>query len=516
MYVFDRDRRTLTKLTNDIYDDRDPEWSPDGSKIVFVSDRTGCGGKGVYNIFLLSLENNDVAFVTQDSVSYSSPTWWRDNAHLLCVSNRNGLQQIESITLDESRAAPSIHRLTRFTPALADPGVTEDGSLFFTAFDSYRFQIRKVGAQQIRVDSTTYVGTTVYDSSSTRWSPGSLAPLALSDTMMYKRIFGLDVVQSQISTDPIFGTLGGAAIGLSDMLGDDRYSVLLFNTAQTSSEILTNFNLAVSHTFQIKRSPVEYGVYHYTGRRYDLSDPDVYYYERAFGGYFTAAYPFSRFDRFEGTVSVTNSYKEALYGVNTRNAMLLSNSISYIHDNALYYWTGPIDGSRFNVTLAYTSDIRYSFVDYYSLMFDYRQYFRLGLRSCVAVRFDMFYNEGKEARRFFAGGSWDLRGWPLWSIRGTKSWLTSCELRFPLLDRVAFAFPIGTMDLGILRGAFFFDAGNNWDNAYQTTLGSIGAGLRLSMFGAFVLRYDFGKKILNNFSKLQNNLFQQFFFGWDF
>ena len=149
-------------------------------------------------------------------------------------------------------------------------------------------------------------------------------------------------------------------------------------------------------------------------------------------------------------------------------------------------------------------------------MFDYRRYFRIGLRSAVATRFEFLYNHGKEARRYFLGGSWDLRGWPRWSIRGTKRWLSSVELRFPVLDRVGFDLPFGSINLGIMRGAVFVDAGNSWDERYGETLGSIGAGLRFSLFGILVLRYDIGKRIERNFTQLQGDMYHQFFFGWDF
>jgi outer membrane protein assembly factor BamA len=299
-------------------------------------------------------------------------------------------------------------------------------------------------------------------------------------------------------------------------LGDDRYYFLVYNTAQTSSELLSSFNLAVSRVSVGQKYPYSYGIFHYSGRRYDLLDPDLYFYERAFGGYFAAAYPLSKFRRIEGAISFSSSDKEAIAEVRQRKALLLTNSISYVKDNALYYWTGPIDGNRFNVTLSYTTDIRYSNVNYYSAMFDYRRYFRIGLRSAVATRFEFLYNHGKEARRYFLGGSWDLRGWPRWSIRGTKRWLTSAELRFPLLDRVGFDFPFGAINLGIMRGAVFVDAGNSWDGSYGATLGSVGAGLRFSLFGILVLRYDFGKRIEDNFSRIQPDMFHQFFFGWDF
>jgi outer membrane protein assembly factor BamA len=168
------------------------------------------------------------------------------------------------------------------------------------------------------------------------------------------------------------------------------------------------------------------------------------------------------------------------------------------------------------MTLAYTSDIEYSNASYYSFIFDYRRYIRLGVRSAYASRYWLFYNEGKEARRFFMGGSWDLRGYPRWSIRGKKLWLTSHELRFPFLDQVRIGFPFGGVTFVGVRGALFVDAGNAWDETYEETLGSFGFGVRLNLGGYLVLRYDLGKRIEDNLTHLQDGIFHQFFFGFDF
>jgi outer membrane protein assembly factor BamA len=199
-----------------------------------------------------------------------------------------------------------------------------------------------------------------------------------------------------------------------------------------------------------------------------------------------------------------------------RRALFLSNTISFTHDNSLWGPSGPMDGSRFNVGLAYTSDIQYSHASYYSIIADYRQYFRIAQRSAYAMRWWLFYNDGREARRFFMGGSWDLRGYPRWSLRGKNLWLTSHELRFPFIDQLAVRFPFGGLTFVGFRGALFFDAGNAWDDRYLETLGSIGGGLRLNLGGILVLRYDIGKRIEKNFSRFQGGLFHQFFFGWDF
>ncbi len=205
-----------------------------------------------------------------------------------------------------------------------------------------------------------------------------------------------------------------------------------------------------------------------------------------------------------------------IQGVIERKALLLSNTISYVADNSIWGPTGPLDGIRARVLLGYTSDIKYSNVNFFTAIADYRQYFRIGYSTALAFRGAIFYNEGKEARRYFMGGSWDLRGWPRWSIRGEKLWISSLEFRFPLIDQINIRFPFVNLGFWGIRGAVFSDFGGAWDEVYNQTLGSVGFGFRMNLFGAIVLRYDIGKKIEDNLSRFQSGLFYQFFFGWDF
>ncbi|MCP5061646.1 MAG: BamA/TamA family outer membrane protein, partial [Ignavibacteriae bacterium] len=184
--------------------------------------------------------------------------------------------------------------------------------------------------------------------------------------------------------------------------------------------------------------------------------------------------------------------------------------------NSLWGPTGPVDGTRLRLLLGYTTDIQFSNANFYSVIADYRKYFRLSQRMTLATRGSFYYNEGKEARRYIAGGSWNLRGWTRFGIRGEKMWLSSVELRFPFIDRLYLKLPFLGLDFSRLRGAIYFDAGSAWDEKYDETLGSVGVGIRFNLLGAITLRYDVGKKIEDNFQRFQNKLFYQFFFGWDF
>jgi WD40 repeat protein len=515
LYVYTVEDKELYRLTDDIYDDRDPAWSPKGDVIVFSSDRSLYGRHGYYNLFRYEIESGEITALTNGRRNYRSPSWSPDGKWLVFVSDRNGVRNIWSMEM-ESENPHSLTRLTDFTTGSFDPSWTSDDGLLFTAYERGRFHIRKLNDVSRLLSERT--DESIFDTppSLNGWDIARLRADIEGRITPYKPSYTLDIAQSQISTDPIFGTSGGAILSISDMLGNERYNFLIYNTAQSQDEFLESFNIAISRISLLRRTNFAYGIFHFAGRRYDLTDPDLFFYERMFGGYFALSYPLSHFKRVEFTSSLSHSNKQVFYDITERKALLISTSVSFIHDNSLWGPTGPLDGRRILLSLAYTTDIQYGNVNYYTLMADYRNYYRLGQRSAFASRFQIFYNHGEEARRYFMGGSWDLRGYPRWSLRGQKLWLTSHELRVPFIDQLGVLFPFGGVGFGSIRGAVFFDAGSVWDNEYHQTLGSIGAGLRWNIGGILVLRYDVGKRIEDNFSRLQSGLFHQFFFGWDF
>ncbi len=298
------------------------------------------------------------------------------------------------------------------------------------------------------------------------------------------------------------------------MLGNDQYHILIYNNARTSSEFLNSFSLAVTKVSLAKRMNYAYGLFRYVGRNFNYDD--LFFYEDRAGGFLALSYPISQFFRIEYSSSYSYSDKEFIG--RRRLAFLTSNFISFVKDNSLWSTSGPIDGERFKVTLGNTFDLKYSNVNYHTLMLDYRRYFRLSLRSAYAVRMLYLLNKGREARSFYLGGSWDLRGYPFWSIQGRQAVFTSHELRFPFIDLLGIRFPFGSIGFPSIRGALFFDAGNAWNGEWQWNrqgiLGSFGMGLRMRLGGFLVLRLDMGKR--TDFESIGKGIFTQFFFGWDF
>ena len=514
IFVYDFEKDSLIRITNDYYSDTDPVFGKGDSTIIFASDRTDGIYKSRFNLFVTNLNNHSINYLTYCNADFRCPKFSPDFSELYFINDYDGIQNIWK--LDEKNNEPAgMTQVTNFLTSIYQFTFTNPSEAVISAFENFSFQLYKVNLKQDKEDSLSYVSFN-FDSTGDRWNANKIKINPKTDRLKYENKYTLDFAQSQVTTDPVFGTYGGAIFALSDLFSDDNFYFLIYNTAEVQSDFLKSFNVAISRVNVKNRTNFAYGVFHFSGRRYDIQDSDVYYFERSFGGYFTLLYPLSKFRRIEASVSIANSDKEVIAGVIERKALLVSNSLSYVLDNSLWGPTGPLDGTRLRLLLGYTSDVKFSNVNYFTVIADYRKYLRLSLTSCLAFRGAFFYNQGREARRYFMGGSWDLRGWPRWSIRGEKMWLTSVELRFPLIDYFQLKFPFVDLGFPYIRGAVFFDSGSAWDTQYEETLGSIGAGLRFNLFNAITLRYDIGKTIKDNFTKFQPRLFYQFFFGWDF
>ena len=511
IFLLDIESSSLIRLTNDYYDDRDPSFGLDKNQILFSSDRTSGEFEKKYNIFSFYLSTSKIEYVTYLNSNNSSPILSPDKKKILFTSDADGVRNIWSL---EVSSPDTVEKITNFVTSAFYPAFINDSTIIFSGFEKFSFNLYKDELDKEEEDTTLIAMT--FPLTAEKWKAGMVAGDVKREKLKYVNEYTLDYAQSQVSTDPIFGTRGGAILSLSDLLGNDNYFFLIYNTADVQSDFLKSFNIAIQRVNLSERTNYGYGVFHFSGRRYDIRDSDEYFFERSFGGFFALHFPLSKFHRLETSVTVANSDKQVISGVIERKALLISNSLSYVIDNSLWGWTGPLDGIRGRLLLGYTSDVKYSNVNYFTVIADYRHYFRLGLRSALAFRSALFYNEGKEARRYFMGGSWDLRGWRRWSIRGEKLWLSSVEIRFPLVDQLYIKFPFFGLGFVGFRGAVFFDAGGAWDEEYRQTLGSFGGGLRLNLFGVLVLRYDMGKKIEDNFTRIQDGLFYQFFFGWDF
>jgi Tol biopolymer transport system component len=569
LYMVEIENGTLHRLTNDHYNDRDPDWSPDNRFIAFSSDRSYYGKDGFMNLFIYELDNGQIHYLTKGQFNDNAPAWSPNGNNIAFTSDRDGsiniwvirdkpvagdetpptdvhVASITSQTFQEAlvtkvseksdeiipdkkaRNYPSavhpgdqLKQITNFITGAFDATWLSDDELLFTAFQEMNFQIRQLNDLDEKFEQAALAGSDSLVLHQDTWTADKLAGDVEATTIKYKKRFSLDIVSGGVAHDPLYGATGGAHLAISDMLGNQRYHFLVYNNAQTRSDFLQSFNLGVTRVDISRRINNAIGLYRLTGIFYDRIDS---FFERSLvGGFVSLSYPFSTFRRIEGITNIRKEKRQYDSRGTVVDGIVVTNSISYVKDNAIWWYTGPIDGERFNLQFGHTIDAQHNDVNFWTVTADYRRYFRLGRRTAFATRLTTRLNLGRESFRYFMGGSWDLRLWPRWTIWGRKQFLFSNELRFPFLDNFILNAPIGAFGFHGIMGALFLDLGQAWDQDYRfrTVLGSYGIGWRVRLGGFLVLRYELGKIFeIEKFSfsdiNVKDGWRSAFWFGFDF
>ncbi|MBN2365437.1 MAG: PD40 domain-containing protein [Calditrichaeota bacterium] len=518
LYILDRNENYLIRLTDDFYEDKAPSFSPDGRKIVFSSDRTMHGKDWCYNLFIYDLDTDLIHYVTYGRFQDETPVWSPDGQYIAFTSNRDTSLNLWIADLSDIQDweigfydRVKLKQISRFINAAFDPEWTDDNRLLFTVYENNRFEIRMMDKIKEKSDSTQSIVKNEKMFGHRQWKYNRVPGSKIQSKLRYQKKYDLDIAQAQVSQDPFWGTTGGAVFAFTDILGNDQYYFMLYNNAQSRGDFFKSFNGAVTKVSLENRLNHAYGLFRFSGRYFNYKDG--YFYEDRVGGFFTLSYPFSQYNRMEFNTNLSYSDKDVI-GLDRRHAIITSNSISFVSDNSIWWYTGPMEGHRYNISVGNTYDLRWSNVNYYTFRADLRQYTRLAPRLSHAIRVLLLYNEGKDSRWYYLGGSWDLRGYRQWSIRGEKIFFLSNELRFPFIDYIGIKFPFLGLGFRAIHGALFLDAGNAWNDEWNGLLGSTGFGFRMNFGGFLVLRLDIGKK--TDFREFTSDWFTQFFFGWDF
>ncbi len=129
-----------TRLTEGIAFDGQPRFSPDGSKIVFVSDRSGGD-----NLWLISLDGRDTTQVTKGNNDiYVSPEWTTDGRYIVASKTRGPLGGAAKLWLYHVDGGSGVQ-------LAGEPAAPEQAKLLGAAFGSdprYLWYARRNGDWQ--------------------------------------------------------------------------------------------------------------------------------------------------------------------------------------------------------------------------------------------------------------------------------------------------------------------------------------------------------------------------------
>ena len=94
IYVMDNDGSNQQNLTNNPASDHSPSWSPDGKRIVFVSDRDGHARDGIHgrstsDIYVMEADGSNQQNLTNHRAGDESPSWSPDGKRIVFSSDRD-------------------------------------------------------------------------------------------------------------------------------------------------------------------------------------------------------------------------------------------------------------------------------------------------------------------------------------------------------------------------------------------------------------------------------------------
>ncbi|MBW7872113.1 MAG: PD40 domain-containing protein [Ignavibacteria bacterium] len=303
----------------------------------------------------------------------------------------------------------------------------------------------------------------------------------------YKINFSPDLVYANAGYSTYYGLLGTTVLSFSDVLGNHR--LVGFTSLQID---LKNSDYGLAYYSLKGRWDIGIMGYHTARFVYLNRGPFLNFFRfRNYGLNLSASYPLNTFYRVDLGLSFTNATQTNLDdpAEAQRENTFLVPSIAFVHDNTIFGYTAPIDGTRYRLEFMANPFIDYGHYGFFSILGDYREYLRFWGDYSLAVRGSFGYSWGNNPQRFFIGGTenwinrdWStgrlpmdspsdfvflstalpMRGYNYAEAIGTKYGLVNVELRFPFIRYLI----TGGLPLFFsnIMGTIFFDAGATWSD----------------------------------------------------
>ena len=577
IYLYDTGTGAVRQLTSDAYANLQPSWSPDGKMLAFVTDRPLPGQAtkfrhDFFNIGTVSVDNpSEIRYIELFTGARNmNPQFSPDGRSIIFLSDRDGFRNLYRYDIESD----SIYRLTdylrgisgitSYSPAFSLAPKTGDIVYSYYADRSYSIYSAKIsGFNEVPVHKNE-IDFTAATLPPMLYAAQNLVDSALfaeydyfSDirpenysTVPYRPKFKLDYITNGsigVSTGGPLGTgmAGSVSAIFGDMSGDNQ----LFTTISLNGEI---YDFAGQIAYFNQKRKLKWGVllshipnyYGYIstsidtlnirGESYPANTINLNYirlFEDKVGLY--AYYPLSQTRRFEASGELSGySYRYDQYktyynslgipfgtGREKLDAPegfgMQMMSFAFVTDNSTMGLTGPVNGTRYRIEAG-----RYfGALDFYTTLLDYRKYFYLrpvtiALRSFNAGRWGSG-SESDQITPLYIGYPWLIRGYEridnYWSdtqvtgtgigldnFFGSRIMVANAEVRLPL---------IGPKNISLIKSDMFFvdfnifadgglalskgsRIGSNWYNpgpGERVPVFSYGASLRINLLGYLVL-----------------------------
>jgi hypothetical protein len=554
LWLLDLDTGDLRRLTQGRAAFMQPSWSPDGTTLAFATDygpRTDRSALayGSMNIGLMDVQTGGISILSlKDGAVHIDPQYSPDGRSIYFVSNPDGVPDAWRYSLDTgrfsriTRVATGITGLTRLSPCLSVSGGT--GALAFTVFNKRDYEIHVLPVEESLGVEVSFEGAIALPAAvagTELAGPAASAPAVPAAS--YRPTFELlsaSAANVGVTLDQFGATLGGSAeLIFQDIVGDH----LIDAQAQVSGTVDT---LGGQLLYLNTRRRIAWGIgaAHLPRTVYFLLPgpfpngadtgivQKIQYTELA---QLQGAYPFSANRRLEADLSYSHIWWQqaspvfyfqngAPIGQDTVSTSvptpldLVHAGIAYVGDYSFFGFTEPLKGYRYRFDIGGDAGSLF----FMTLAADLRAYLYLkplGL-AVRALHVGRYLGDADNSvlADSYLGGPGLVRGYEYYSmvshegagganvpqisrLFGSRILVLKAELRFPLL---------GNGDVGLLVFPWlpttivgFFDAGAAWTGSslpqlsWSTDPGpripvfSAGGAIRFNLLGAAVLEIYF-------------------------
>lgn len=573
LYVYDLGASKLRQLTSDPFSELTPAWSPDGSRIAFATDRFSSNLSlldiGEYRLALINPETGSVeqlrAFTSGKNIN---PQWSPDGRALYFISDRDGIPNLYRITLGGdisqiTRVGTGLSGITSSSPALSVAAKT--GGACFTVYDKGKYDIYTLDVSERGAPPAgptlaaalppldrkpSEVAAMLADATFGLPDPAAYPTTDYKSTLALE---GLAQPSVAVGTNRFGAAIGGGiALQFSDMLGNQMLATAVqlnsglsnnFSVKNTAAQAVY-FNQTHRWNWGVVGGQVPYlsggfqsGVATVQGQQAEVDESIIFRQtEQSAAG--IVAYPFSRAQRVEFQGGVTRiSFDQIVQtsAFSLRTGELLSDDVvetslgqpltlgttsaALVYDTSSFGATSPVQGQRYRIEATPT----FGTVRYASVLADYRRYFMPVSFYTIATRamhYGRYGSGGDDQRLFplFIGYPNLIRGYDVGTfdsaecvatatsdcpafdrLTGTRLMVGNIEFRFPLLR----PFGVSQSMYGPLpiEVAFFADGGVAWSRGDKPSLlggerhgvGSAGVTLRVNLLGFAVGQFDLAR-----------------------
>ena len=501
LYIIDLDTETVSRLTQDSFNDTHPSWHPTKNAIVYASER-----EHKNRLVKIDMDQRTEQILTDKASNAISPIWMSDGESVLFCADRSGVYDAYKLHI----ANMEVTRLTNLITGCSNPSFSPDGKrLLFSAYQDGKYDICVMESDKILNE---IVEIPKYDAK-------PIAVNIASDTSKqnYRIARRKYSTKNSFRFDAIFPQFTYGADGLlrsqiqmsaSDMLGNHRVELGVIN--QSGGYLLPDF--IAQYGYLTNRADVGAVIYNY--HQYHLlgslrNQRGIL--QRVTGGGGYLSYPFNRYNRLDIQFSMYTT--PFAYNFDTiepyqfqDRGLLSMGSIAFVSDNTMWRELAPYRGTRYRFEIERSFPALGSQLSLTNALFDIRKYIGLGRRSTIATRLLLGGSFGTDKSLYYLGGIDSLRGYDYEHLVGSRVGLFNIELRVPFIDVLHFGWPF-RWSIGGIGGVLFADIGGTWadelysaekpftiihreDRRYRLAdvKGSVGLGLRLRL-GLFSLDF---------------------------